>query len=104
MTTDAKPPEDSRLNLTALLSALRSPPWRYDEGGQQFSYVTAELAEQAAKAVERLRLERDVLALNFGRKESGVFVVMNGTDVEAVSWLEGQSASQPSPNMPSYCR
>lgn len=64
MTTDAKTPEDSRLNLTDLLSALRSLPWCYDEGGQQFSYAPAELAEQAAKAIERLRLERDVLALN----------------------------------------
>lgn len=52
--------------------------------------------------LDRMRLERDVLALNFGSKESGVVIVMDGCDVVGVTWAIGQTASMQSPKMPGY--
>jgi len=36
-----------------LKEALRSPPWCYDEGGQQFAYITPETAREALDLLEK---------------------------------------------------
>jgi hypothetical protein len=54
---------------------------------------------QLKAQVERLRLERDMLALNRG-KESQVFVVMDSGSVSCVAWPKSQSATQQLLNFP----
>ena len=57
---------------------------------------------KAAATIERLRLERDVLALNFGQKDSGVVIMMDESRIAGVTWIAAQSASGPSVRLPSY--
>jgi len=54
------------------------------------------------KENERLRLERDMLALNPSGKEPCVFHVMKDGDVDIVFWNESPPATQRCPVVPSY--
>ena len=63
---------------------------------------TSEKIGMLAATIERLRLERDMLALNGGRKDPCVFVVMNGNEVDGVVWPEQQTGSSQTIKFPSY--
>lgn len=49
----------------------------------------------------RLRLERDMLALNPG-KDSSVFVIYDRNTIVGVTWPESQSARETPVNLPDY--
>lgn len=66
--------------------------------------VSCDLLMTAAESIERLLMERDVLGLNFGKKDPSVFVLMDGQDVASVAWNHAQSASEPAVKMPTYAR
>jgi hypothetical protein len=57
------------------------------------------------RLLERLRLERDVLALNYhGRKGSAVLVLHDGANVVGVLWPETQTATEQLVTLPRYCQ
>ena len=60
------------------------------------------LVKMLCESHERLRLERDLLAINGGRKEPCVFTIMSGGIVSGVCWVDNQSASHESLKMPDW--
>lgn len=75
--------------------------WIHDRSPLVLCGHCQQVADLTAR-VERLRLERDILALNFGQKESGVSIIFDGEDVVGIGWVDGYAASDHFVKLPSY--
>jgi len=87
------------------LSGIHHVRWCIECGKIQFGThcsTKPSLLERLKQQLDRMKLERDVLALNWGLDEPRLYILMNGDDVYGVSWEEDRTASQPSINLPAY--
>jgi hypothetical protein len=65
--------------------------------------LAADVLHELQTIINKLRLERDVLALNFGGKDNRVMIVMGDDgNVARVAWPNNQAATERLVVMPSY--
>jgi len=68
----------------------------------RYANAVADMLREAADENEQLRLQRDVLALNWGQKNSQITIAMDAGNVVSVSWPDPTASTESPVRLPRW--